>query len=694
MQEAAGNGFDFIAAYKPEMPPTKQEGMYFLSGSMQGTKRNDHSLLSKDMIVLDYDALSQDFTPEPFYNAIHEKLKPYDFLAYPTISHKEKTPKYRVILPLSEPMNNKDQYRAVLQYVADMIGLPYDVSSEKWSQLQGLPVHEGQTMRHASGLRFDADTHVLMVDRWARRNRAKLEDYDFYLKAHFVICRAVVAGEITLQQGKTCVTILCSDPDERAENIQKLRQEIRSAQRSHEPLEYFRIAATIPEFFEGLPPAMISNQDSGLWLGELDRHKEGYLLKTTTNLKTILANDPALKDLFIYNEFSELIEKADTPPWEGNFSKQWTDTDLGELDIYMGDTWKLEFTATKLHNAVLSNARTHRYHPIKSMIELQAWDGVPRAETIFTDYLGANNDPYVRAAARKWLSGAVARIYEPGIKFEIVPVLIGKQGRGKSTIAAKLGGKHFSDDLKDMKSKDAKEFLKGSWIVELGELSAMKRTEIDEVKAFISITSDRYRPSYGRVTTDNLRTCVFIGTTNDNQFLKDVTGNRRFYPIPIDQHERTKDIFTLDQETVQQIWAEAYSFYKAGEELYMPEDIEALAYEYREEATSEDPIATAIEQYLNILLPEDWDDYNLERKRAYIQEVLNNEWHHKEGTVQRERVTAKEISTELFCTDPKEELRGRGLIKNINLIMSNKPDWTYKPYRDYRNKSVRGYIRE
>ena len=229
------------------------------------------------------------------------------------------------------------------------------------------------------------------------------------------------------------------------------------------------------------------------------------------------------------------------------------------------------------------------------------------------------------------------------------------------------------------KKRLAKEFLKGSWIIELSELSAMKRTEMDEVKAFLSSKTDRYRPSYGRITVDIPRTCVFIGTSNDSEFLKDVTGNRRFFPIPIGQAPE-KDVFTLDKDTVQQIWAEAYTFYQAGEELFVSKEIEALAENYRSDAESEDPIKTSIYQYLEIPLPEDWETYNNERKRLYIQEIMNNDYQHK-GTVQRVRVSTREITNELFCVDTGEELRGRSMTKNISNIMNNHPAWDRKQFR-------------
>lgn len=689
MQELASDGFSFLTTYKPNMPKGKEQGLYFLSGKMQGTKRNDQSLLEKDLIVLDYDALSENFTPETFYNALIQKIGNYAFMAYPTISHTIETPKYRVIVPLQKPINNKDSYKDAVTYLTTRIGLEHDSSAKKWSQLQGMPVHENMNMIHVTPLKFEYDSKILMVERWAQRNRSKLVDYAFYLNAHMVLTRAVVSQELTQEQAETCVTILSNDPEQIENNIQKIRTEIKSAQRLDDPLSYFRLNASIIEFFEGLPPTVQGTETN--WITALKRSDNGYLLKTIPNLKAILINDPALKDLFMYNDFSGEIEKGAVAPWDRYFMKQLTDSDLSKMRVYIAETWGMEYGKDTLLDVLQDVAEMSSYHPIKSMIELSPWDGIPRAETIFSDYLGANNDLYMQTVARKWLTGAVARIYSPGVKFEIVPVITGKQGRGKSTLAKKLGGEHFRDDLADMKSKDAKEFLKGSWIIELSELSAMKRTEMDEVKKFLSSTSDRYRPSYGRITIDVPRTCVFIGTTNDSEFLKDVTGSRRFFPIPIEQQEAGKDVFSLDKDTVQQIWAEAYTFYQAGEELFVSKEIEELAENYRSDAESEDPIKTSIYQYLEIPIAEDWETYNNERKRLYIQEIINNDYQHK-GTVQRVRVSTREITNELFCTDTGEELRGRSMTKNISNVMNNHPDWNRKQYR-INNEKVRGYER-
>lgn len=690
MQELASDGFTFLTTYKPNMPTSKEQGLYFLSGKMQGTKRNDQNLIEKDLIVLDYDALSENFTPETFYNALIEKIGNYSFMAYPTISHTTETPKYRVIIPLQSPINNnKEIYKDAVTYLTNCIGLEHDSSAKKWSQLQGMPVHENMNMIHVTPLKFEYDSKILMVERWAQRNRSKLVEYNFYLNAHMVLTRAVVSQELTQVQAETCVTILSNNNPEQIENnIQKIRTEIKSAQRLDDPLSYFRLNASIIEFFEGLPPTVQGTETN--WISALKRSDNGYYFKTIPNLKAILINDPALKDLFMFNEFSGEIEKGAVAPWDRYFMKQLSDNDLSKMRVYIAETWGIEYGKDTLLDVLQDVAELSSYHPIKSMIELSPWDGVPRAETIFSDYLGANNDLYMRTVARKWLSAAVARIYSPGVKFEIVPVITGRQGAGKSTLAQKLGGDHFRDDLANLKSKDAKEFLKASWIIELSELSAMRRTEMDEVKAFLSSKTDRYRPSYGRITVDVPRTCVFIGTSNDSEFLKDVTGNRRFYPIPIGQAPE-KDVFTLDKDTVQQIWAEAYTFYQAGEELFMPKEIEELAEDYRSEAESEDPIKTSIYQYLEIPLPEDWETYNNERKRLYIQEIINNDYQHK-GTLQRVRVSTREITNELFCTNTGEELRGRSMTKNISNIMNNHPDWNRKQYR-INNEKVRGYER-
>lgn len=222
------------------------------------------------------------------------------------------------------------------------------------------------------------------------------------------------------------------------------------------------------------------------------------------------------------------------------------------------------------------------------------------------DYMGAENTPYVRAVTRKTLVAAVARIYEPGIKFDSVLVLNGPQGCGKSTFFAKLGKEWYSDSLtiSDMKDgKTAAEKLQGYWLLELGELAGIKKVDVETVKSFVTRTDDKYRQSYGTTVESHPRECVIVGSTNsEGGFLRDVTGNRRFWPVHVTGKGKHRG-WDLTPETVDQIWAEAISIYKDGEELYLKGKEAAEAYVAQQEAMESDEREGIVEDYLERLLP-------------------------------------------------------------------------------------------
>ena len=428
------------------------------------------------------------------------------------------------------------------------------------------------------------------------------------------------------------------------------------------------------------------------WKTELALSKSKAILPKLNNLMLIMRNDPRLSGLLSFNEFTQRIDLMMSPPWGNGSLSSLTDDDVLKLRAWLSDTYDVEFSKDNLYNAAVVIASNKRYHPVKQMIERVKWDGVPRAETLFIDYLGAEDNAYTRSVAKTWLTGAVTRIYDPGIKFELVPVLQGKQGRGKSTLANKLGGEWFTDQLADMKGKDSKDFMKGAWIIELSELSAMRKTEIEEVKSFISATVDRYRPAFGRLTQEFLRTGVFMATTNDNGYLKDLTGSRRFAPIVIDDIERKKDVFNIKDETIQQIWAETYTLYKKRQPVYLSNEIEKMADKYRQQAEDDSPIKSMVIDYLDIRLPRDWESRSTSSRRQYISDIINHSKKAK-GDVQRDRVTTRDVLIELFNRDPMEELRGDGDAKKISLILNNLPGWKYRDTR-YKGARFRGYIRE
>ena len=427
------------------------------------------------------------------------------------------------------------------------------------------------------------------------------------------------------------------------------------------------------------------------WKSKLALTRSKSIAPKLNNLMVIMLNDPLLSGLIRLNEFAQRLEFAKGPPWDNGGLSGVNDDDVMKLRVYLAEVYDVEFSKDNLYNMIVKIASDEKYHPIKQMIEGVKWDGTPRAEQIFIDYMGAEDNAYTRAVAKTWLTGAVRRIYQPGCKFELVPVLQGKQGRGKSTLAKALGGEWFTDGLKDMKSKDARDFLRGAWIIELSELSAMRKTEIEEIKQFISTTVDRYRPAYGRLTLEFPRTAVFIATTNDNGYLKDLTGSRRFAPILIDEANRSKDVFNIDPATIQQVWAEAYVWHKKHQRLYLSKEIEKIADEYREQAQDESPMKAMILEYLNVKLPTNWDEYSTMRRRDYIANVMGNSQTNG-GQILRDRITTREVLSELFKRDYNDELRGDGEVKKIAMILNNLDGWKQARFYD-RGIQVKGYMR-
>ncbi|MFI3253656.1 MAG: virulence-associated E family protein [Eubacteriales bacterium] len=273
------------------------------------------------------------------------------------------------------------------------------------------------------------------------------------------------------------------------------------------------------------------------WQTKLRYMKKGNALENSVwNLMLILNNDPAFQNI-AFNELVGRVEVTGEVPWtRPTDNRFWRDADTAQMKAHI-DIHYATFSSRNHDVAFTKMVEDRRFHPLREWLDsLPEWDGVTRLENLYIDFLGANNTSYVKAATRKSFVAAVARIYEPGIKFDSVTVLVGPQGCGKSTIFAKMGGIYYSDSLclTDMKDKASAEKLQGYWLLELGELAGLKKTDIEVVKAFLSRTDDIYRPSYGRTVESHPRQCILVGTTNsETGFLRDITGNRRFWPVKV-----------------------------------------------------------------------------------------------------------------------------------------------------------------
>lgn len=390
--------------------------------------------------------------------------------------------------------------------------------------------------------------------------------------------------------------------------------------------------------------AEFSDED---WQNGLELDKSGHVKNTLHNLTLILENDPNLKGV-VFNQLLDGMEIKGEVPWK-HPSKFWRDADDAQLISYV-DAHYGTFSARNYDIAVTKVADDRAYHPIREFIEsLPEWDKVPRVDTLLVDYLGAADTAYVRAVTRKTLCAAISRVLRPGCKFDSMLVLNGPQGVGKSTLIAKLAGEWFSDSLNlgDTKDKTAAEKLQGYWILEIGELAGLKKAEVETLRSFLSRQNDIYRAAFGKRATPHLRQCVFFGTTNaESGYLRDTTGNRRFWPVKTPGSGK-KQSWNLTHEEILQIWAEALVYVRQGEKLYLSPEMDALAKDEQREAMESDEREGLVREYLDTLLPERWAEMDLFERRNFLTGSDFGSLQEK-GTVKRTSVSNMEIWCECF----------------------------------------------
>ena len=400
-------------------------------------------------------------------------------------------------------------------------------------------------------------------------------------------------------------------------------------------------------------PDDASEPASSEWQSKLAYDKMGNLKNTLTNLLLIVQNDPQLKGV-VFNQLSDGMEIRDDiapVPWK-HPSKFWRDADDKQIISYI-ETRYGAFSNRNYDIAIGKVTDDRSYHPIRDYLSaLPEWDQTPRIETLLIDYLGAPDNRYVRAVTRKTLCAAVKRVLQPGIKFDTMLVLNGPQGVGKSTLIAKLGGEWFNDSLSlnDTKDKTAAEKLQGFWIMEIGELAGLRKAEVETLRSFLSRQNDIYRASFGKRATPHLRQCVFFGTTNEESgYLRDTTGNRRFWPVKTPGNGY-KHSWQLTQREIDQIWAEALFYVQQGEKIHLDSEMDALAKEEQREAMETDEREGLVREYLDKLLPADWETMDLPERRGFLRGDAFTGGN-RIGTVRRNTVCALEIWCECFGRD-------------------------------------------
>lgn len=398
-------------------------------------------------------------------------------------------------------------------------------------------------------------------------------------------------------------------------------------------------------------PADGETQPSMDWVAQLTVNKQTGVIKATIdNVWLILENDPNLKGKFALNEFAGRGEVLGALPWEKRSKRRlWDDNDNQGLYWYMEKYYNITGNG-KIDGALSLHSVKHSFNEVRDYLNSLQWDGTPRLDTLFIDYLGAADEPYIRTVTRKAFTAAVSRAMTPGCKYDTMVILSGPQGIGKSTLLDKMSRGWFNDSIRTFEGKEASELLQGVWIVEVGELDAFRRTDVARIKQFLSLRADRFRAAYGRHVKELPRCCVFFGTTNTTEYLQDRTGNRRFWPVDVGQQEPKKSVWRDLDDDIDQLWAEATMRWRAGEALFLTGEVEETAKtrqeQHREISTREGIVLDFLEREV----PEDWQSWPLDKRRMFWAGSITGEL----KLVPRDKVCALEVWCEAFNGSQKE----------------------------------------
>lgn len=330
------------------------------------------------------------------------------------------------------------------------------------------------------------------------------------------------------------------------------------------------------------------------------------------------------------------------------------------------------------------------YNPVIEFMEnaRDKWDGKERISKMFQYYLGADDLPIISKIATMWLIGAVAKVYDPYVKFDYVLDLVGGQGVGKTTLLQKLGGNWYTDSVTDFSNKDNFDIMLKSLIVNDDEMVASNRMSFAELKAFISKTSIRYRKPYMKRTEEFAKNFIIARTTNQKEYLKDKTGERRFLPILVNAENQKKHPMEIEDETIEQIWGEAVTIYGKGVDLMFDEKTEDELNVYREKFMYIDEVEQQVLEYLEMPITDNWERLSAQQKHQYTNKYFDNDKEVELGDKKLKKVSTREIMYSLFMKGSND----RKLSTKINMIMDNLEGWEKKAFKS-NGKTTKGFVK-
>lgn len=683
---------------KPQQDSIKDVGG-FVAGHLKAGRRKNGTVLCRSMLTLDMDHGSADILDEL------DMFNSHKMCIYSTHKHTPEAPRLRLIMPLTRDVS-EDEYPAVARKVAQEIGMdmfddttyqPHrlmywpstssngefifrvldgDVVNpdyylgfyDNWRDVSTWPVssRESEAVKKTASQQADPLTKDGVVGAFCRTYSIR-DAIDKFLKdvyepsameGRYDYIPADSSAGVTIIDDKFSYSFHATDPacgqllnafdvvrvhkfpDDDSKKSFKAMAKFASSDEEVKLLIFKEKQDSAAEDFD--------EEDPEGWKKKLEYEDKSLQFKNILrNLTLILENDPKLKDI-VFNQHLDGMEIKGSVPWK-HPSKFWRDADDAQLISYVDENYGT-FAQRNFDIAVAKVTDDRSYHPIREFLQaLPEWDKVERVDTLLIDYLGAADNKYVRAVTRKTLCAAACRVLNPGCKFDTMLVLNGSQGIGKSTLIARLGGEWFSDSLSlnDTKDKTAAEKLQGYWILEIGELAGLRKAEVETLRSFLSRQNDIHRASFGKRTTPHPRQCVFFGTTNaESGYLRDTTGNRRFWPVKT-LGGGSKCSWDITREEVLQIWTEVMHYVKEGEKLYLDPEVKALAKAEQREAMESDEREGLVREYLDALLPDNWDDMDTFERRNFLDGTGKADIG-KKGTIRRTQVCNMEIWCECF----------------------------------------------
>lgn len=705
-----------------EQPGDRKEAGNYLLGTMEGDRRLKTTIVDRSAITLDADDTALEDLPD-----IVEMAFPYAAIVHTTYSSTPDQPRYRVIVPVDRPLL-PDEYVFAAEALAQMLGgldhfdrgsleperymfrpATADPANYTYRVVEGPPIPAEELLE---GFEPDLTNEKVPRTYWKRDPQEiggpvgafnRVYDFQEAIEKFGLPYTPAEPGRWTLNgtravaglndigggfvfshhstdpaYGQTCSVFdlvrlhRFGDLDERAKPDTPINR-----LPSHEAMLDLAISdekvkEEIGSDFEAWTDDM--DDDSAApdpnWTTNFLFDRNSKIRDHIVNWDLIANHDPAVQRLR-YNDMTFSTETSGDLPWrpleKGGYP--FSEADRSALRDYIERVYDLRASRERVDALIFDVSRRNWYNPVKDYLSGLEWDGIPRVETCLP---GVTPTPYTRMVARKSLVAAVARVFEPGIKWDHTLVFYGKENLGKSYWVDRLS-RGWSASLGRPDNKDTWLTMHRSWIMMADEGFSLKKADQDVLKEFLTRTTDVFRLPYDREVTDHPRRCVIWGTTNDDVFLRRQEGNRRYLIV---HSERPVDFGELTDDYIDQLWAEAMALYTLGEALYLSNDQTLMSAQEREAYTEEEPNQGVVERYLDMPVPDDWDDRSIEARRMYIS---NFEDGVEVGDQQIRTVCTAQLWVEALGR--AQSTWNRADLLTLASIMKRLPEWQIQPGR-------------